>query len=85
MLPRWVAVQHEVHMASQWHGLCAVLRWLCASAQIVALTMVALALSEDSITQRDHRETIIESLAELPNSIREVLSKLNSLTWLCLI
>lgn len=40
--------------------------------QIIALTMVALALSEDSIAQRDHREAIIESLADLPNSIREV-------------
>ena len=57
---------------------CSVLRWLCTSAQIVALTMVALALSEDSITQRDHRETIIESLAELPNSIREVRGRLSS-------
>jgi hypothetical protein len=45
--------------------------------------MVALALSEDSITQRDHRETIIESLAELPNSIREVPSKLSRLILFC--
>ena len=52
----------------------------CTSAQIVALTMVALALSEDSITQRDHRETIIESLADLPNRIREVCSTLCTLS-----
>lgn len=40
--------------------------------QIVAITMVALALSEDSIAQRNHRDTIIESLTCLPDSIREV-------------
>lgn len=40
--------------------------------QIVAITMVALALSEDSIAQWEHRDTIIESLTRLPDSIREV-------------
>jgi glucosamine--fructose-6-phosphate aminotransferase (isomerizing) len=43
------------------------------TSQIVAITMVALALSEDSIAQREHRDSIIESLACLPDSIREVL------------
>ncbi len=33
--------------------------------------MIALALSEDSISKRAHRDTIIESLAQLPESTRK--------------
>ena len=34
--------------------------------------MIALALSEDSISKRAHRDVIIESLAQLPESTRKV-------------
>ncbi len=34
--------------------------------------MIALALSEDSISKRVHRDVIIESLAQLPENTRKV-------------
>jgi hypothetical protein len=40
--------------------------------QMVALTMMALALSEDSIRLRKKRNTIIDALGRLPDHIREV-------------
>ena len=42
--------------------------------QIVVITMIALALSEDSISKRAQRDVIIESLAQLPESTRKVRS-----------
>ena len=42
------------------------------SVQIVVITMIALALSEDSISKRAQRDTIIESLAQLPENTRKV-------------
>ncbi len=38
----------------------------------VAITMMALALCEDSIRLRARRDTIIDSLGTLPDKIREV-------------
>jgi len=43
------------------------------TSQIVAITMVALALSEDSIKKRARRDAIIESLVQLPDNIRKAL------------
>lgn len=40
--------------------------------QMVALTMMALALSEDSIKLRKKRNAIIDELGRLPDHIREV-------------
>ena len=54
--------------------------------QIVVITMIALALSEDSISKRAHRDTIIESLAQLPESTRKArhcCSEAVSLLWQC--
>ena len=42
--------------------------------QMVALTMMALALSEDSIRLRARRNDIIDALGSLPDQIREVLA-----------
>lgn len=39
---------------------------------MVALTMMALALSEDSIRLRARRNDIIDALGSLPDQIREV-------------
>ncbi len=39
---------------------------------MVALTMMALALSEDSIRLRSKRNSIIDALGVLPDQIREV-------------
>ncbi|EIE25165.1 isomerising glucosamine-fructose-6-phosphate aminotransferase [Coccomyxa subellipsoidea C-169] len=43
------------------------------TSQMVALTMMALALSEDSIRLRPKRNSIIDALGVLPDQIREVL------------
>ncbi|KAK9819951.1 hypothetical protein WJX72_004305 [[Myrmecia] bisecta] len=43
------------------------------TSQMVTLTMVALALSEDSIAKRARRDEIIDSLGQLPEKVREVL------------
>lgn len=43
------------------------------TSQIVAVTMMALALSEDSIGKRDQRDAIIDGLAALPDRIRQAL------------
>ena len=42
------------------------------TSQIVVLTMMALALSEDSIAKRARRDAIIASMAALPDTLREV-------------
>lgn len=42
------------------------------TSQIVVITMMALALSEDSISKRDLRDEIIDSMAQLPDKIRQV-------------
>ena len=39
---------------------------------MVAITMMALALSEDSITRRAKRDAIIDGLGRLPDTLREV-------------
>jgi glucosamine--fructose-6-phosphate aminotransferase (isomerizing) len=44
------------------------------TSQIAAITMMALALSEDSISKREQRDGIIEGLAELPDKIRQALA-----------
>jgi hypothetical protein len=57
--------------------------------QMVALTMMALALSEDSIRLRPKRNGIIDALGVLPDQIREVRQGTSSpvpsswLVWLC--
>ncbi|KAK9805778.1 hypothetical protein WJX73_008652 [Symbiochloris irregularis] len=43
------------------------------TSQMVAITMMALMLSEDSIQRRPLRDAIIEDMGKLPDSIREVL------------
>ncbi|KAL4452541.1 hypothetical protein ABPG75_008203 [Micractinium tetrahymenae] len=43
------------------------------TSQIAVITMMALALSEDSISKRDKRNAIIDGLAELPEKIRQAL------------
>ena len=43
------------------------------TSQIVALTMVALAISEDSISKRARRDAIIEGLRGLPDAVRRAL------------
>lgn len=42
------------------------------TSQIVVLTMMALALSEDSISKAARRMDIIEALRRLPSDVREV-------------
>ncbi len=44
------------------------------TSQIVVLTMVALAISEDSISKRARRDDIIEGLRGLPDAIRKTLA-----------
>ena len=44
---------------------------------MVALTMMALALSEDSIRLRARRDQVINALGMLPEHIREVLIRLS--------
>ncbi len=46
----------------------------CCTTQMVALTMMALALSEDSIRLRARRNDIIDALGSLPDQIREARS-----------
>lgn len=43
------------------------------TSQIVTITMVALALSEDSIKERPRRSAIINSLTKLPDAVRQTL------------
>ena len=43
------------------------------TSQIVAITMLALALSDDSISRRKARDKIIDGLAELPDVVRKTL------------
>ena len=44
------------------------------TSQMVAITMMALALSEDSITRRAKRDAIIDGLGRLPDTLRQVPS-----------
>ena len=44
------------------------------TSQIVVLTMMALALSEDSISKAERRMDIIEALRRLPDDVKQVLS-----------
>ena len=48
---------------------------------MVALTMMALALSEDSIRLRARRDQVINALGMLPEHIREVLIRLQDLMF----
>jgi uncharacterized protein with PIN domain len=50
---------------------CSTLAAACA--QMVALTMMALALSEDSIRLRARRNAVVDALGVLPDQLREVL------------
>lgn len=43
------------------------------TSQMVAITMMALALSEDSISKRAQRDEIIDGLGALPEKVREVI------------
>lgn len=43
------------------------------TSQIVAITMMALVLSEDAISKRNRRDEIIDSLCNLPDAIRQCL------------
>ena len=47
---------------------------------MVAITMMALALSEDSITRRAKRDSIIDGLGRLPDTLRQV-SALTGQSW----
>ena len=42
------------------------------TSQMVAITMMALMLSEDSIKRRAKRDQVIEDLGRLPDTVREV-------------
>ena len=42
------------------------------TSQMVAITMMALALSEDSIAKRPKRDAIIDALGALPDALRKV-------------
>lgn len=42
------------------------------TSQIVVITMMALALSEDSIAKRGLRDDIIDCMATLPDKLRQV-------------
>jgi glutamine---fructose-6-phosphate transaminase (isomerizing) len=44
------------------------------TSQIVAITMLALALSDDSISRRDARDAIIDGLKDLPQAVKRALS-----------
>ena len=46
------------------------------TSQMVAITMMALALSEDSIAKRPKRDAIIDALGALPDALRKVRSLL---------
>ncbi len=52
---------------------------------MVALTMMALALSEDSIRLRARRNEVINALGMLPEHIREVLACLSPLFNCCML
>ena len=43
------------------------------TSQMVAITMVALALSDDSISRRAARDAVIDGLADLPSAVRRAL------------
>ncbi|CAA2967935.1 glutamine--fructose-6-phosphate aminotransferase [isomerizing] 2 [Olea europaea subsp. europaea] len=43
------------------------------TSQIVVMTMVALAIGGDSISSQERRETVIDSLFDLPSKVKEVL------------
>eukprot|EP00249_Psilotum_nudum_P020563 c27759_g1_i1 orf=466-2274(+) len=43
------------------------------TSQIAVMTMLALALGDDSISSQPRRETVIDDLFDLPNKVREVL------------
>ncbi|CAN6443263.1 unnamed protein product [Victoria cruziana] len=43
------------------------------TSQIVVMTMLALAVGDDSISSKSRREAIIDSLFDLPNKVKEVL------------
>lgn len=43
------------------------------TSQILCVTMMALALAEDSISKRERRDTIIDELGQLPGKVRKVL------------
>ncbi|XP_031473806.1 glutamine--fructose-6-phosphate aminotransferase [isomerizing] 1 [Nymphaea colorata] len=43
------------------------------TSQIVVMTMLALAVGDDSISSKSRREAIIDNLFDLPNKVREVL------------
>lgn len=42
------------------------------TSQMVAITMMALMLSEDSIARRAKRDAVIEDMGRLPDAVREV-------------
>ena len=52
------------------------------TSQMVAITMMALALSEDSIARRSKRDAIIDGLGRLPDTIREVRAGRAQPCWL---
>ena len=52
---------------------------------MVALTMMALALSEDSIRLRARRNEVINALGMLPEHVREVLPCVSPLSPWCLL
>lgn len=43
------------------------------TSQILSITMMALALAEDSISKRDRRDHIMDELGELPGKVEKVL------------
>ncbi|GLI68179.1 hypothetical protein VaNZ11_012521 [Volvox africanus] len=43
------------------------------TSQIIAITMMALQLAEDSIAKRERRDTVIDELGQLPGKVRRVL------------
>lgn len=54
------------------------------TSQIVAITMMALVLSEDAISKRQRRDEIIDSLCNLPGGCRRCHGRVQALpAWCC--
>ena len=53
------------------------------TAQMVVITMMALALSEDSIAKRPKRDAVIDALGTLPSKLRRVSHHLPAVAAIC--
>eukprot|EP00878_Enallax_costatus_P022354 GHUV01023711.1.p2 GENE.GHUV01023711.1~~GHUV01023711.1.p2 ORF type:complete len:155 (+),score=37.91 GHUV01023711.1:739-1203(+) len=69
-LSAYIAYQHSFQLLT-WH----VTGCLCPALQIICITMMALALAEDSISKRERRDEIIDELGALPEKMKGFLKK----------